>query len=146
MRQLSTHVKVGEQGKVKRAVKFDRESKTVLHSSLPMFKALPHPNTFHSAKVGLSLAVALVFLAMAPLAVALGVHHELAAADHDGHQHSDFDLCQWVQQHASSSFSLQPVVVAKPRAHCRRATELSSHFIDDGPSVSLASPRGPPLS
>ena len=146
MRQLSTHVKVGEQGKVKRAVKFDRKSKTVLHTSLSMFRAPTHPNTFHSAKVGLSLAVALVFLAMAPLAVALGVHHELAAADHDGHQHSDFDLCQWVQQHASSSFTLQPVIVAEPWRQCLHTTDLYSRLIPSSASVSLASPRGPPLS
>ena len=29
------------------------------------------------------------------------VHHELAAADHDGHEHSDTDLCQWVKHHTA---------------------------------------------
>jgi hypothetical protein len=36
----------------------------------------------------------LLLLAIAPFAVAQDVHHELAAADHDGHEHSDTDLCQ----------------------------------------------------
>ena len=57
-----------------------------------------------------SLALVGALLALAPFAVALEVHHELAAADQDGHQHSDTDLCQWVQHHTSSS--LQTVVPA----------------------------------
>jgi len=47
----------------------------------------------------------LLLLALAPLAVAQDVHHELAAADHDGHEHSDTDLCQWVKHHATGSLS-----------------------------------------
>jgi len=45
----------------------------------------------------------LLLLAIAPFAVAQDVHHELAAADHDGHEHSDTDLCQWVQHHTAGS-------------------------------------------
>ena len=51
----------------------------------------------------ISLFVALVLITIAPFAAALEVHHELAAADQDGHQHSDSDLCQWVQHHTSTS-------------------------------------------
>jgi hypothetical protein len=51
----------------------------------------------------ISLFVALVLITLAPFAAALEVHHLLAAADQDGHQHSDSDLCQWVQHHTSSS-------------------------------------------
>lgn len=47
--------------------------------------------------------VATIFLAMAPLGSALAVHHVFGTVDHDGHQHSDFDLCQWVKYHASGS-------------------------------------------
>ena len=43
----------------------------------------------------------LFLLAIAPFAVAQDVHHELAAADHDGHEHSDTDLCQWVKHHTA---------------------------------------------
>ncbi len=49
----------------------------------------------------LSLAMLVILLGLAPFAVAQDVHHELAAADHDGHEHSDTDLCQWVQHHTA---------------------------------------------
>lgn len=52
----------------------------------------------------LSVALILLLLAIAPFAVAQDVHHELAAADTDGHEHSDTDLCQWVQHHTAGSF------------------------------------------
>lgn len=50
-----------------------------------------------------ALLLACMLLAMAPFAAALEIHHELAAADHDGHEHSDTDLCQWVQSHTGHS-------------------------------------------
>jgi len=48
----------------------------------------------------------LLLLAFAPFAVAQDVHHELAAADHDGHEHSDTDLCQWVKHHTAGSLDI----------------------------------------
>ena len=57
-------------------------------------------------RTGLSVSVILLLLAIAPFAVAQDVHHELAAADTDGHEHSDTDLCQWVQHHTSSSLTI----------------------------------------
>ncbi|HTL61952.1 MAG TPA: hypothetical protein VL261_09920 [Nitrospira sp.] len=57
----------------------------------------------HCLRRGLSLTLIAVLLALAPFAVAQDVHHELAAADTDGHEHSDTDLCQWVQHHTSGS-------------------------------------------
>lgn len=56
-----------------------------------------------SLRTALPLALSAVLLALAPIAVALEVHHELAAVDEDGHQHSDTDLCQWVQHHTGTS-------------------------------------------
>ena len=64
-----------------------------------MFRYLAHPKT--SSVVALLLVFML--LAMAPFAAALEIHHELAAADHDGHEHSDTDFCQWVQYHTGHS-------------------------------------------
>jgi hypothetical protein len=55
------------------------------------------------AQSSLSVCLILLLLTIAPFAVAQDVHHELAAADQDGHQHSDTDLCQWVQQHTAGS-------------------------------------------
>ncbi|HLZ32875.1 MAG TPA: hypothetical protein VKP13_02580 [Nitrospira sp.] len=60
----------------------------------------------------LSLALILLLLAIAPFAVAQDVHHELAAADTDGHEHSDTDLCQWVQHHTAGSIDLGGPVFA----------------------------------
>jgi hypothetical protein len=54
----------------------------------------------------LSLGLIALLFALAPFAVAQDVHHELAAADTDGHEHSDTDLCQWVQHHTSGSLDV----------------------------------------
>ena len=93
----------------------------------------------------LPLALAGVLLALAPFAVALEVHHELAAADQDGHQHSDTDLCQWVQHHTGSSLLAGAPVL---QALC-----LQVQWPQPVPQVLLshdlpgsAAPRAPPLS
>src|SRR5574341_1167013 len=57
-------------------------------------------------RTGLSVGLVLLLLAIAPFAVAQDVHHELAAADSDGHEHSDNDLCQWVQHHTAGSLAI----------------------------------------
>lgn len=57
-------------------------------------------------RVALSVGLVCVLLALAPFAVAQEVHHELAAADTGGHEHSDNDLCQWVQHHTAGSCDL----------------------------------------
>ncbi len=54
-------------------------------------------------RAGLSSGLIVLLLVLAPFAVAQDVHHELAAADTDGHEHSDNDLCQWVQHHTAGS-------------------------------------------
>jgi hypothetical protein len=96
-------------------------------------------------RTALPLALAGVLLAMAPFAVALEVHHELAAADQDGHQHSDTDLCQWVQHHTGSSLladapALQACEVPVDWTHAVSPVLLSSD------SSGSASPRAPPRS
>ncbi len=66
-----------------------------------------------ACSLGLSAVLVLLLLAIAPFAVAQDVHHELAAADHDGHEHSDTDLCQWVQHHTAGSLDTgAPILVA----------------------------------
>lgn len=54
-------------------------------------------------RLGVALGMIGIMLGMAPFAVAQDVHHELAAADSDGHEHSDTDICQWVQHHTAGS-------------------------------------------
>src|SRR5467141_3027404 len=53
-----------------------------------------------------AIGLVLLLLAIAPFAVAQDVHHELAAADTDGHKHSDTDICQWVQHHTAGSLDV----------------------------------------
>jgi hypothetical protein len=55
---------------------------------------------------GVALGMICIILGLAPFAVAQDVHHELAAADSDGHEHSDTDICQWVQHHIAGSVDL----------------------------------------
>jgi hypothetical protein len=86
----------------------------------------------------------LSLLALTPFAAALEIHHDLAAADHDGHEHSDTDLCQWVQHHTSGS--ILTGVPAVTGCQAVRTSQLdplvlllSVGLIPAGP------PRGPPL-
>lgn len=52
--------------------------------------------------------VAILFVSLLPFSGALDIHHVFAAVDHDGHEHSDFDLCQWIHKHTSGSLVLDP--------------------------------------
>lgn len=95
------------------------------------------------AKRVLSFGLIVLLLAMAPFAVAQDVHHELAAADDDGHEHSDTDLCQWVQHHTSGSldFSGPVFTVWEIVGHYEvplLSVLLSAEFSSVGPS------RAPP--
>ncbi len=97
------------------------------------------------ARTALPLAVSGVLLGLAPFAVALEVHHELAAADMDGHQHSDTDLCQWVQHHTGSSLTadaaaLQTLPAPFPWVQPVPCTRFSFHL------PGSSAPRAPPLS
>jgi hypothetical protein len=77
--------------------------------------------------------------------VAQDVHHELAAADHDGHEHSDTDLCQWVQHHTSGSLDLD----APRLSICELVwhQELPSESVLLSVDFSLVGPsRAPPRS
>lgn len=71
-----------------------------------MSQCPPAQSLFLMCRAGLSVGLVLLLLAIAPFAVAQDVHHELAAADSDGHEHSDNDLCQWVQHHTSGSLTI----------------------------------------
>ena len=93
----------------------------------------------------MAIGLVLLLLAIAPFAVAQDVHHELAAADHDGHEHSDTDLCQWVQHHTAGSlddgaplFTAQELVILLE--HPAKPVLLSIELPTLGPS------RAPPRS
>ena len=90
-----------------------------------------------------ALGLVLLLLSFAPFAVAQDVHHELAAADHDGHEHSDTDLCQWVQHHTAGSLDVgAPLFTAQELVDLLElpadSVLLSSGLYTPGPS------RAPP--
>ncbi len=68
-------------------------------------------------RAGLALFLTLTLLTLAPFAAALEIQHELAAADHDGQEHSDTDLCQWLRLEESLDKvrSLNPLDLAWQR-------------------------------
>jgi hypothetical protein len=100
-------------------------------------------NIINRVRAGLSVCLILLLLTLAPFAVAQDVHHELAAADIDGHEHSDNDLCQWVQHHTSGSIDLGGPVfsaweIVSQYDHPPQSILLSVEFVSVGPS------RAPP--
>ena len=92
---------------------------------------------------GLSFALVFCLLAVTPVGVTLELHHALGAQDADGHQHSDSDLCQWIQHHIGTSLLSD---VPEPAAFVLLALQAapvhdldtSTRFPQTGP------PRGPP--
>src|SRR5881296_4725542 len=102
-------------------------------------------STYQVASSTVALTLALTLLALAPFAAAIEVHHALAAADFDGHQHSDSDLCQWVQHHTGSSLIADAPVLRTLHAQVQRSQPVSQTLLAfDLPGFSP--PRGPPLS
>jgi hypothetical protein len=96
-------------------------------------------------RIGFALALGLVLLSSIPFAHALEIHHLFAEVDHDGHQHSDFDLCQWIQHHTSNSIVWDASglshwsIVAGFLSLDREETYTSL-------TIPLGNPRGPPAS
>ncbi|MDE3219878.1 MAG: hypothetical protein KGO23_10915 [Nitrospirota bacterium] len=98
-----------------------------------------------SLQSSVAAGLILLLLAIAPFAVAQDVHHELAAADTDGHEHSDTDLCQWVQHHTSGSLDVD---VPHPRVgDLSRDQAPSVESVLRSVDLSVVGPsRAPPCS
>jgi hypothetical protein len=99
---------------------------------------------YRKAHTFAALTVGLVLLILAPFAVALDVHHELAAADTDGHEHSDTDLCQWVQHQTAGSLDLGPCTLAVAEIVGQRELPADSVLLSIDLSAGGPS-RAPPL-
>lgn len=106
------------------------------------------PITFRSLpalfRAGIALGMVCIILGLAPFAVAQDVHHELAAVDSDGHEHSDTDICQWVQHHSSGFLDLGEPVFS-PWEIIGQYESPSTAVILSVESCSLGPPRAPPL-
>ena len=66
-------------------------------------KAMNQPTPLNPSGLATIGLLVLILLGSSSLGFALEIHHVFAEVDHDGHQHSDDDLCQWVQSHAANS-------------------------------------------
>ena len=96
-----------------------------------------------SVFTGLTLSLAFVLVASVPFGHALEIHHIFSTIDHDGHQHADFDLCQWVQQHTSTSLVWDfPLLAQWSWSHSRLS--LANKQIPHTCSSSVLHSRGPP--
>ena len=81
-------------------------SKSINQTMSFMNYTIASRRTLRLLQRSVAAGLVLLLLAIAPFAVAQDVHHELAAADHDGHEHSDTDLCQWLQHHTAGSLDV----------------------------------------
>ena len=95
-------------------------------------------------KYTILLTLVVLFVGSIPFAHALEIHHLFAEIDHDAHQHSEFDLCQWVKHHTSNSLAWAP-------PHVSHGPVGSSILFFDGQlapyslSFLYSYSRGPPL-
>lgn len=97
-----------------------------------------------SPKFGAIIGVlALVLLVSVPTGPALEIHHLFGEADHEGHHHSDFDLCQWVQSHTASSLVGEEPTLGIGTYSVGILTIVFSLLISS-PLPFLCSSRGPP--
>lgn len=87
----------------------------------------------------------LVVLASSSIGYALEIHHVFADVDHDGHQHSDFDLCQWVQFHTAHSLVGEDPALGPGK--CFFGVLVFAHpSVVISPFYFLTDSRGPPSS
>jgi hypothetical protein len=89
-------------------------------------------------------ALALCLVAFPPFIATLALHHQLGAADKDGHQHSATDLCSWVQSHASSSLTTCSIILVSQPAAPVPATPYHDRLVQHVLLSDLLA-RGPPL-
>lgn len=103
------------------------------------------PSLISRCNISLALALGLVLLTSIPFVQALEIHHLFAEVDHDGHQHSDYDLCQWIQHHSGNS-----LIWDAPRvSHWSAVTGFLFFDLEEvygSLTLPLCHPRGPPDS
>jgi hypothetical protein len=100
---------------------------------------------FAATRLFLAVTMAVTLAVLAPFASALEVHHELAAADDDGHEHSASDLCQWVQHHTGSSV-LAIVQDVRSSYACIRHELPRPTFLVSAQLISFGHSRAPPIA
>ena len=102
-------------------------------------------NSYSSSLVSaLAITVALFFLCLLPFGSALEVHHIFADIDHDGHEHSGYDLCQWVQAHGSGSVDFDHADIGVP-IQVEQERSCTSEIVYSSVALTAQESRGPPL-
>jgi hypothetical protein len=94
-------------------------------------------------KFSMLLTFIVFFVGSIPFAHALEIHHLFAEIDHDTHQHSEFDLCQWVKKHTGNSLLWDPPRVSHGSIGIPFLFP-ESPFVYDSVSCLLSYSRGPP--
>ena len=87
----------------------------------------------------------LIVLVSAPVGFALEIHHIFGEVDHDGHQHTDFDLCQWVQFHSAHSLAGENPAFG-PGPYFWVVLSPAHPSLGTSPFPFLSDSRGPPFS
>ena len=94
-----------------------------------------------------SVITGLLFLLLIemPFFSVLGVEHVLANAEPDGHAHSEFDLCDWLQIQTTGSLTFHiglssPVLIGTSDKVLQGTVVFNKQ-----PSISSSPPRAPPL-
>ena len=97
-----------------------------------------------STQAAIAIFVALFFFSLLAFAGALEVHHVFSEIDHDGHEHSDFDLCQWLQANGSGSIDFDHVEIdialQVNQERCFASNPVYSSVV-----LTSQDSRGPPL-
>ena len=102
------------------------------------------PNRSSSAQAAIAIFVALFFFSLLAFAGALEVLHVFSEIDHDGHEHSDFDLCQWVQAHGSGSIDFDHVDI-DITLQVDQERWFPSKTVYSSVALTSQGSRGPPL-
>ncbi|MDQ6733702.1 MAG: hypothetical protein M3Z35_06225 [Nitrospirota bacterium] len=103
------------------------------------------PSLWAATRLFVAVTMALILVILAPFASALEIHHVLAAADDDGHEHSASDLCQWVQHHTGSS--VLAIVPALRSLYASIHPEFSHPaLLVSARLISLGHSRAPPIA
>ena len=102
------------------------------------------PKRCSSPQAVTALFVVLFFFSILAFAGALEVHHVFSEIDHDGHEHSDFDLCQWLQANGSGSVDFDHVEI-DIALQVNQERCFASNLVYSSVVLTSQDSRGPPL-
>ena len=102
------------------------------------------PRRSSCRRTAIAVFVSLIAFCLPTFANALEIHHIFAEVDHDGHEHSDFDLCQWVKANSSGSTDFDHVGIDVP-FQVDQERWFPSKTVYSSVALTSQGSRGPPL-